>query len=50
MDGRVGSVNTHIFHHAIEAYALYQHASSISFYHAQQATGAMRRVVKQHYK
>ncbi|RDW85092.1 hypothetical protein BP6252_02682 [Coleophoma cylindrospora] len=50
IDRDFGFIGRHLFHGAIETHVLHHHASRIPFYHAAEATAAMRQVMGTHYQ
>ncbi|KAH7303203.1 fatty acid desaturase-domain-containing protein [Stachybotrys elegans] len=49
IDRDFGFIDTHLFHHIVGTHVLHHLVSSIPFYHAQEATEAIKRVMGKHY-
>jgi omega-6 fatty acid desaturase (delta-12 desaturase) len=49
VDRDFGFIGRHLFHGAIETHVLHHHASKIPFYHASEASAAIRGVMGSHY-
>jgi omega-6 fatty acid desaturase (delta-12 desaturase) len=50
VDRDFGFIGRHIFHGAIETHVLHHHSSRIPFYHAAEASRAIRSVMGTHYQ
>lgn len=50
IDRNFGFVGQHIFHDIIETHVLHHYVSRIPFYHARDATEAIKKVMGQHYR
>ena len=50
VDRDFGFIGRHIFHGAIETHVLHHHSSRIPFYHAAEASQAIRSVMGTHYQ
>jgi omega-6 fatty acid desaturase (delta-12 desaturase) len=49
IDRDFGFIDTHFFHHIVGTHVLHHLVSSIPFYHAQEATEAIKKVMGKHY-
>lgn len=49
IDRDFGFIGRQLFHGAIETHVLHHHASKIPFYHAAEASAAMRKIMGKHY-
>ncbi|KAK9447317.1 fatty acid desaturase-domain-containing protein [Limtongia smithiae] len=50
IDRDFGFIGRHVFHEIIETHVAHHYSSRIPFYHAEEATVAIRKVMGQHYK
>ncbi|KAI9884469.1 MAG: hypothetical protein M1823_003742 [Watsoniomyces obsoletus] len=50
IDREFGFIGRHLFHGIIETHVLHHHVSTIPFYHADEATEAIKPVLGQHYR
>jgi omega-6 fatty acid desaturase / acyl-lipid omega-6 desaturase (Delta-12 desaturase) len=50
IDRKFGFIGRHLFHNFIETHVLHHHVSTIPFYHALEATEAIRPVMGRHYR
>ncbi|KAI0007582.1 fatty acid desaturase-domain-containing protein [Xylariaceae sp. FL0662B] len=49
IDRDFGFIDTHLFHHIVGTHVVHHLVSSIPFYHAQEATEAVKKVMGKHY-
>ncbi|KAM7200606.1 Fatty acid desaturase domain containing protein [Rhypophila sp. PSN 637] len=49
IDRDFGFIDTHLFHHIVGTHVLHHLVSTIPFYHAQEATEAIKKVMGRHY-
>ncbi|KAM3065597.1 hypothetical protein ACMFMG_011307 [Clarireedia jacksonii] len=49
IDRDFGFIDTHLFHHIVGTHVLHHLVSTIPFYHAQEATEAIKKVMGKHY-
>ncbi len=50
IDREFGFIGRHIFHGIIETHVLHHHVSTIPFYHADEATEAIKPIMGRHYR
>lgn len=50
VDRDFGFIGRHLFHGAVEGHVMHHHVSRIPFYHADEATEAVRKVMGSHYQ